>query len=139
MLIHVREGKGGRDRYTMLPETLLSSLRNYWLYMRPKGPWLFPRKRDPLLPIRPNIVREALHKAARDADIKKRVYPHLLRHSFATHLLESGQDIRTIQELLGHSTIRTTVHYTHVSKALMCRTKSPLDLLGTEEGVHLFG
>ncbi len=116
MLIHIRDGKRGRDRYVMLPERVLEWLREYWRMARPRSSWLFPG-RDPEHHISKGAVRDAVRKAARDAGISKRVTPHVLRHSFASHLLETGTDIRTIQVLLGHNSIRTTERYTRVSKA----------------------
>lgn len=138
MLVHVRNGKRGRDRYVMLPERLLVCLRGHWKTVRPPGPWLFPG-RGPGTHIGAGAVRKALHKATDDAGIKKRVTPHILRGSFATHLLESGVDIRTIQALLGHGSIRTTEHYVQVSRAHIGRVQSPLDVLGTEEGKEKLG
>ncbi|MGW8181261.1 MAG: tyrosine-type recombinase/integrase, partial [bacterium] len=84
-----------------------------------------------------DAIRHAVRKAAADAGITKHVTPHILRHSFATHLLETGSNIRTIQVLLGHGSIRTTERYVKVSKAHVARVKSPLDLLGTKEGAAL--
>lgn len=136
MLIHIREGKRGRDRFVMLPERVLKWLREYWQMARPRSSWLFPGQ-DPEHHISKSAVEDAVRKAARDAGITKRVTPHILRHSFATHLLETGTDIRTIQVLLGHNSIRTTERYTHVSKAHVGRVKSPLDLLGTKDGEPL--
>ena len=136
MLIHIRDGKRQRDRFVMLPERVLNWLREYWRVARPKSRWLFPG-RDPKQHISRESVADAMRKAAVEAGISKRVTPHALRHSFATHLLETGTDIRTIQVLLGHSSIRTTERYTHVSKAHVGRVKSPLDLLGTKEGEPL--
>lgn len=133
MLIHIHDGKRSRDRYVMLPERLLVCLREYWKAVRPARPWLFPG-RDPQMPISKSAVGEAVRKAAKAAGITKHVTAHVLRHSFATHLLESGSDIRTIQVLLGHSSIRTTERYVQVSKAHVGRIKSPLDLLGTKKG-----
>jgi len=137
-VIRIRQGKGNKDRQVMLPETLLLCLREYWRQTKPgKGEtWLFPG-RTPGKPISPDSVRIAMKKAAREAKITKRATPHIMRHSFATHLMETGTDIRTIQELLGHNSIRTTQRYTHVSRAHICRTKSPLDRLGKEDGAVL--
>ncbi len=133
MLIHIRDGKRQRDRFVMLPERVLLWLREYWRMARPKSEWLFPG-RDPKQHISREAAAEAMQKAAKEAGITKHVTPHILRHSFATHLLETGTDIRTIQVLLGHNSIRTTERYTHVSKAHVGRVKSPLDLIGTKEG-----
>lgn len=138
MLVHIRDGKRGRDRYVMLPVRLLLCLREYWKAVRPSGDWLFPG-RLPGGHIGPGAVRDAVRKAAGDAGITKRVTPHVLRHSFATHLLESGSDIRTIQVLLGHGSIRTTERYVKVSKAHVGKVKSPLDLLDTAEGKKKLG
>jgi len=132
-VIHVRDGKRGRDRYVMLSQRLLEVLREYWRQTRPPKPWLFPGK-DPKRPISDTSVREALKKAATAVGIRKRVTPHTLRHAFATHLLETNTDIRTIQVLLGHGSIRTTTRYAQVSTKHVARTKSPLDLIGTSEG-----
>ena len=135
-LIHIRDGKRRRDRYVMLSERLLLFLRGYYKEVRPAGPFLFPGK-NPDRPISTTSVRSALHKAAQDIGLRKRVTPHVLRHSFATHLLETGTDIRTIQVLLGHTSIRTTTRYAQVSATHIGRTKSPLDLIGTPEGKAL--
>jgi len=132
-LIHVRLGKGKKDRYVMFAATLLSMLRSYWLAVRPPDGWLFPG-REPGSHLQENTVRKALAAAVEKVGLKKRVTPHVLRHSFATHLLETGVDIRLIQVLLGHSSIRSTARYTHVSQKHIARVKSPLDLLGTKEG-----
>jgi site-specific recombinase XerD len=137
-MIHIRQGKGKKDREVMLPETLLLCLREYCRKIKPgKGKtWLFPG-RKPGRPISANGVRGAMKKATQEAKIVKRATPHTLRHTFATHLMETGTDIRVIQELLGHNSIRTTQRYTHVSRAHICRTKSPLDRLGKEDGAIL--
>jgi site-specific recombinase XerD len=127
-LIHVRLGKGGKDRYVMLSECLLEILRAYWVQVRPQGGWLFPGRKAGE-PITRAAVAKALHEAATKAKLRKKVTPHLLRHSFATHLLEAGTDIRTIQVLLGHSSIRSTARYTQVSARHIGRVKSPLDKL----------
>jgi site-specific recombinase XerD len=128
MVIHVRNGKGDRDRYTMLPQRLLELLRAYWRDTRPPGPELFPGRRQGTVLSR-NAVNKALKKATERARINKRVGPHALRHAFATHLLEAGTDLRTLQVLLGHVSIRTTVRYLQVSPAMIRRTKSPADRL----------
>ena len=134
-LIHVRLGKGGKDRYVMLADRLLEGLRQYWVKVKPKG-WLFPgRKKGAHL--HPTAVRWALKEAVKATKLKKRITPHTLRHSFATHLHEAGNDIRLIQALLGHASIRTTALYTQVSAKHIASVKSPLDLLGTKKAVAL--
>jgi site-specific recombinase XerD len=128
MVITVRDGKGGRDRMTMLPRGLLELLRAYWKQERPTGPELFPGRKPETVLTRA-AVNKALKQAARRAQIRKRVTPHCLRHCFATHLLEAGTDLRTLQVLLGHASIRTTVRYAQVSPKVVRRTKSPADRL----------
>lgn len=128
-LIHVRQGKRGRDRYVMLSARLLAALRAYWKQTQPTGSVLFPGQ-TPGHSISAEAVRDALAAAVAKAKITKRVTPHILRHSFATHLLEGGTDIRVIQMLLGHGSIRSTTLYTQVSATHIGRTKSPLDRLG---------
>lgn len=131
-LIHVRDGKRGRDRYVMLGKQLLQVLREYWKVARPTPPYLFPGYGRDF--ISPQSVSEGLAKAVRASKLQKRVTPHTLRHSFATHLLEAGESIRVIQVLLGHSSIRTTARYTQVSAAQIGRTKSPLDRIRGGKG-----
>lgn len=126
-LIHVRHGKGGRERVVMLSERLLEILRNYWRFQRPPAPWLFASSKG--TPLNAEVARAALRRAAVDLPAGVPVTPHLLRHSFATHLLEMGTDLRVIQVLLGHRSIRTTARYAHVSPALIARTVSPFDRL----------
>jgi len=128
MVIHVRHGKGDRDRYTMLPQRLLELLRAYWKQVRPPGPQLFPGRR-PGAVLRRGTVSKALSKAAQRAKLEKRVYPHALRHAFATHLLEAGTDLRTLQVLLGHASVTTTARYAQVSAVMIRKTKSPADRL----------
>jgi len=128
-VIHVRDGKRNRDRYVMLSPVLLATLRAYWKLYRPAVPILFPGER-PQTCVSHKAVRLALHEGRARAGITKRVTPHCLRHAFATHLLEDGGDIRTIQALLGHGSIRSTAIYTQVSVAHVCKTPSPLDRIG---------
>jgi len=125
MCIRVEQGKGRKDRYVMLSLKLLEYLRRYWAKYRP-DPWLFPGRQNGHLPI--STVQAVCKRARRDARIKKEVTPHTLRHSFATHLLEAGTDIRTIQFLLGHRSLNSTMVYTHVAQKIY-KTLSPLDLL----------
>lgn len=129
MLIHVRNGKGGKDRYVMLSERLLHLLREYWKQTRPQGPYLFP---GPTLdrPMHRKSVYRAFKKAREKAGIRKKVTLHTLRHSFATHLLEAGEDLRVIQALLGHASLSTTCRYTRVSSHIIGRIKSPFDSIG---------
>lgn len=131
-LLHVRHGKGGVERFAMLSDRLLHTLREYWRAARPKPPNLFASRHCDGA-ISPGTVRIALRRAASDAGVEKNVTPHVLRHSFATHLLELGVEMRVIQQLLGHASIRTTMRYTHVSREHVARIKSPLDLLGTPQ------
>jgi integrase/recombinase XerD len=132
MVIRVQQGKGRKDRYVMLSPKLLELLRTYWKAARPRT-WLFPG-RDPNRPITASAVIKACRRARRAAGLEKRVTVHTLRHSFATHLLEAGTDLRTIQVLLGHHSPRTTAVYTHVSPAAVRSTTSPLDRLDLEAG-----
>jgi site-specific recombinase XerD len=130
MVIRVEHGKGGKDRYVMLSVQLLGILRTYWRLARPTH-WLFPG-RDESKPIDVQVLHAACRSACAAAGLAKRVTVHTLRHSFATHLLESGTDIRIIQVLLGHSNLSSTARYTQVSNGLIRRTESPLDRLGLE-------
>jgi len=127
MTITVHQGKGNRDRVVMLSPLLLDTLRQYWHHQKPKE-WLFPG-RNPDQPISGNDIFMVFHNAVRRAGISKKVCPHSLRHSFATHLLESGTDLRTIQILLGHRSLKTTSRYLHVSQQHVRATTSPLDRL----------
>jgi len=130
MTIRVRHGKGDRARYVLLPERVLFLLRRYWVMDRPKRPWLFAGE-QPGCPVSAASVRYHLAAAAKKTGLTKRVTPHVLRHTFATHLLELGTDVRVIQMLLGHRSIRTTMRYTHLTSRLLAKTKSPADVLGT--------
>ncbi len=130
MLIRVCHGKGDKDRYVKLSPRLLEALRDYYRQRRPKH-WLFPRPTVPELPIQRNGVLKMVQRTARRAGIvAKRVGPHTLRHTYATHLLDAGCDLRTIQVLLGHRNIKTTAVYLHVSQAKIDAAPSPLDRLG---------
>jgi integrase/recombinase XerD len=127
MLIRVEQGKGGKDRHGMLSPQLLEVLRAWWLQCRSQG-WLFP-SRDPLLPITDRQLNRACHAAADAAGLGSWVAPHTLRHSFGTHLMEAGVDVRIIQVLLGHSKLETTARYTHVATNILRTVVSPLDRL----------
>ena len=133
MVLQVREGKGGGSREALLSPALLAALRLYYRQARPAGPYLFPGQRAGR-PASPEATRVAIVTAAKQCGITKRVTPHLLRHSFATHLLQTRTDIRTIQALLGHSSLATTERYAQVSTAHLSQTTSPFDLLGTPAG-----
>ena len=135
-LIHVRLGKGRKDRYVMLSDRLLSMLRGYWTRVRPADGWLFPGRLKGAH-LNPSTVRWALAKAVKGTKLKKRVSAHTLRHSFATHLHELGSDVRFIQVVLGHASIRTTARYAQVSQKHIAAVKSPLDVLGTKMAAAL--
>jgi integrase/recombinase XerD len=134
MMLRVEQGKGRRDRYAMLSPQLLALLRAWWRegrhrgVMLPQG-WLFPG-RDPINALTTRQLRRAVHAAAEAAGINKRVTPHTLRHSFATHLLEQDIDIRVIQVLLGHAKLDTTALYARVATTTIRAVMSPLDRLG---------
>lgn len=125
MIIRVSQGKGRKDRFVMLSPVLLTILREYWKIQRPKT-WLFPHRFHDH-PISPTTMRRITAKARATAGLHKKVAPHAFRHAFATHLLEKGVNIRIIQVLLGHSSLRSTEIYTHVSRTYLQDTKSPLD------------
>ena len=126
MLILVENGKGVKDRYTILSKTLLENLRQYWQSYRPKK-WLFPST-DEQRHISRSTAQKLFVNAKKKAGVSKGRGIHTLRHSFATHLLEAGYDISTIQKLLGHRHLSTTLVYLHVSKRAICAVESPLDL-----------
>jgi integrase/recombinase XerD len=132
MVIHIQGGKGRRDRDVMLSPKLLQELRQHWRRL-PRKPsvWLFPgnRHHSSDQPIDTKTVWHACQKAARRAGIKKQVHPHTIRHCFATHLLEAGADLRTIQILLGHRDLKETTIYLHLSERHLQATASPLDSL----------
>jgi site-specific recombinase XerD len=128
-VIHVRHAKGGSQRMVMLSAKLLDQLRNYWKYDRPTPPLLFStRKGNPLCA---ETARRALLCASAVAGIGKIVTPHMLRHSFATSLLENQTDLRVIQVLLGHKSIKSTTIYTQVSVSQIAAVRSPLEGMTT--------
>jgi integrase/recombinase XerD len=129
MLIQVRHGKGAKDRTVMLSAQLLDILRTYWRLTRPTD-WLFPGREEG--PINVTVLHAACRSAAKAAGLTKKVSVHTLRHSFATHLLESGVDIRIIQVLLGHNSLSTTARYTQVATTTIAAAQSPLDRLTLE-------
>jgi len=126
MVIRVRLGKTG-DRYALLSPVLLDLLRQHWRAYRPQK-WLFPGQK-PNRPITKTAVEKVCRQVNRASGLQKRVTPHTLRHCFASHLLEQGVDLRTIQVLMGHRSLGTTAKYVHVAMAAMARVKSPLDSL----------
>jgi site-specific recombinase XerD len=138
MLLRVEQGKGRKDRDAMLSPQLLERLRDWWVEGRRRGVllprgWLFPG-RNPIEPLSTRQLNRAVHAAAEAAGIKKRVSPHTLRHSFATHLLEQDTDIRVIQVLLGHAKLDTTARYTRVANTTIRNVTSPLDRLAPVVG-----
>lgn len=128
MLIRVEQGKGAKDRYVPLSPRMLGMLREYFRKQRPQGPWLFPAIK-PSRHISASTIQQVCRESTQLAGIDKRITAHTLRHSFATHLLENGEDIRVIQVLLGHRRIDTTARYTAVTPKRLSATVSPLDNL----------
>ena len=130
MVIHVVNGKGGKDRDLPLSPTLLETLRAYWRWLKPRT-YLFPSRmhRDCEQPITDKTLWRACREAAKKASIGKRVSPHLIRHSWATHLLEAGTDLRTIQLLLGHEDLETTAKYLHLSQQHLRQVSNPIEEL----------
>jgi len=128
-LIHIRSAKGKRDRYTLFPVSLRGQLGEYWkMYKLPNNGWLFPGQVGSRH-LSERSIQAVIERAVKKAGITKPVSMHSLRHSFATHLLEHGTDLRYIQDLLGHQSVRTTEIYTHVSKRALGNIQSPLDFL----------
>ena len=131
MMVHIRNGKGGHDRDVPLSATLLETLRVYWRWMKPKT-YLFPgtvKNWRADVPVTTKVPWEACREAATRAGLTKRLSPHTLRHCFATHLLEAGADLRTIQVLLGHRKLEHTLIYLHLSQRHLTAVPNPLDSL----------
>jgi site-specific recombinase XerD len=126
MMIRVEQGKGRKDRYTILSSQLLAELRWYWKHHRPQT-WLFPNRKGGHISL--NYAQRIYNDAKHGAGLRKSKGIHTLRHCFATHLLEAGVDLRTIQTLLGHNSIQTTQRYLQIRQQKLDSTVSPLDLL----------
>ena len=130
MVVRIQGGKGLKDREVMLSKVLIEALREHWLRYQPKE-WLFPGGNNHTYskPITTKVAWQACRQAAKRCGLEKKVHPHVLRHCFATHLLDDGTDLRTIQLLLGHSSLEQTARYLHVSKRHLSAAVSPLDVL----------
>jgi site-specific recombinase XerD len=133
MVVHVRNTKNRHDRIVPLSPRMLQSLRDYWKARRPNGSLLFPGPCG-TKPLSRKAVSIAIRATARRAGIAKKVHPHLMRHAFATHLLELGVDLRTLQILLGHRSLSSTTRYMHLTEARRATLSSPLEALNTEQG-----
>ena len=133
MMIRVNQGKGAKDRYTILSPWLLKELRQYWVVYRP-GRWLFPSSHDPQRPLIDCTAQKMFYAALERCGLPNRGGIHALRHSFATHLLETGVEITVIKMLLGHRNLKTTANYLHVSGERLSQIRSPLDLINEPLG-----
>lgn len=127
MVVHIRQGKGAKDRFVPLSARLLAELRTYWRQYRPRT-WLFPGA-TPDRPLNHSSLQRRFPQLLAKAKLRKHVTPHTLRHSYATHLLEAGVDVVTVQRLLGHNDLQTTARYLHISTSRLQQTPSLLDLL----------
>jgi len=127
--IRVEQGKGRKDRYTILPQRLLRELEDYWRMYRPAGGWLFPSSRDPKAPMPDATAQKIFYNAVARAGLPDRGGIHCLRHSFATHWLEAGLPLFVLKRMLGHTSLSTTSNYLHVSREHLATIKSPLDVL----------
>jgi integrase/recombinase XerD len=128
-MIRVEQGKNSKDRYTILSPWLRDELRAYWHAFHPRKPWLFPSPRDPGRPLSDGTAQKLFYQALERAGLPNRGGIHCLRHSFATHLLESGVDIMVIKRLMGHRSFKTTASYLHVSEERLAQVRSPLDFI----------
>lgn len=128
MLLRVEQGKGRKDRYTILPQHLLEALRRYFRMYRPSY-WLFPSTRDERQPISDRSIQYAFKRALHRAGLPRKGGPHTLRHSFATHLTEGRTPLHIVKELMGHTSVSTTAGYLHISRQTMDRIQSPLDTM----------
>ena len=126
--LRVEQGKGRKDRYTLLGPRLLGELRHYWQLYRPAPPWLFPQRTKPV-PMDTSTAQKIYYAAKARAGITKAGGIHALRHAFTTHLLEGGTDLATLQRLLGHESVTTTMHYVHVARSHVMAHGSPLEHL----------
>lgn len=135
MTLRIEQGKGAKDRYTVLSPRLLTELRRYWIAHRPSH-WLFPGARDAGHPMRPKSAQRIFYAAKARAGITKQCGIHGLRHAFATHLLEGGVDVHTIQRLMGHGSLSTTARYFHLAQKHLSGATSPLDLLERPDSIH---
>lgn len=127
-MLRVEQGKGRKDRYTLLGPRLLAELRHYWQVYRPAPPWLFPQRTNPS-PMDTSTAQKIYYAAKARAGITKAGGIHALRHAFTTHLLEGGADLATLQRLLGHESVTTTMHYVHVARSHLTAQGSPLESL----------
>jgi len=131
-MLRVEQGKGRKDRYTLLGARLLAELRHYWQVYRPAPPWLFPQRSKPL-PLDPTTAQKLYYAAKRRAGITKAGGIHALRPAFATHLVEAGTDLATLQQLLGHDSVTTTLRYGQVARTRAAPQGSPLDGLALDD------
>lgn len=136
MLLHVRNGKGQKDRMVKLSPRLLQALRGHFREYRPKGRYMFEGGTHDTY-VTDDAFRKALYGAAEIVGLRKKVYPHVLRHSYATHLIEAGADLRSVQLQLGHASIRTTALYIHLAENGRGTLPSPLDTIGAGDGSQL--
>ncbi|HEY0710475.1 MAG TPA: site-specific integrase [Polyangia bacterium] len=128
MVLHIKQSKRGKDRLVPLSPRMLDALRRYWVAARPTASCLFPGRR-PDVPITKDAVRKVFKSAVAETSLKKRFTLHSLRHGFATHLLDDGEDVRVLQVVLGHSDVQTTAHYARVTTRRLRQVKSPVDQL----------